>query len=182
MRSMLNLTLCALALAACSDVTEPGANARSVAPLAATLTPIITGSGHLDRDLGEGPELTTFSYTAVVGEDGTGTGQFQFNFRALDLVVHGYVTCATVAGNRAWIGGVIEKLTSPDPADQELVGTDIWWRVTDNGEGNAAAPDLTTSLLFTLPGSTVTAASWCANQPLGAPNRAVVQGNIQVRS
>ena len=141
----------------------------------------VTGSGHVFRDLGEGPELTTFSYSAIQREDGGTSGQFQFNFRALNLVVHGEVTCLTAAGNVAWVGGVIDQLRSDDPADQELVGTDIWWRVTDNGEGSADTPDLTTSLLFTIPGNPTTAASWCNDQPTRGVERPINNGNIQIK-
>jgi hypothetical protein len=142
----------------------------------------VTGSGHVLRNLGEGDELTTFSYSANRRADGETTGQFQYDFRALNLVVHGHVTCVTSAGNVAWIGGVIDRLRSDDPADQALVGTDIWWRVTDTGEGAADAADRTTSLLFTIPGVPITAASWCADQPTRGVERPINNGNIQIRS
>ena len=142
----------------------------------------VTGSGHVLRDLGAGPELTTFSYSAVRRTSEATSGQFQFNFRALNLVVHGTVTCVTAAGNVAWIGGVIDRLQSDDPADQALVGTDIWWRVTDRGEGSDDSADLTTSLLFTIPGNPTTAASWCADQPTRGVERAIIAGNIQVKT
>ena len=140
----------------------------------------VTGSGHVMRDLGAGEELTTFSYNAKRRADGRTSGQYQYNFRALNLVVHGTVTCVTVAGNVAWIGGVIDKLRSDDPVDQELVGTDIWWRVTDNGQGAHDPADETTSLLFTIPGNPTTAASWCADQPTRGVQRPIVAGNIKI--
>jgi hypothetical protein len=175
-------------VAACTDPTAAPVSAPSVrAPLspAAAVGGVelaVTGSGHVFRDLGAGPELTTFSYTAIRRADDVTSGQFQFDFRALDLVVHGTVTCVTANGNVAWIGGVIDKLRSDDPADQALVGTDIWWRVTDRGEGVDDAADLTTSLLFTLPGNPTTAASWCADRPTRGVERPISQGNIQVNS
>ncbi|HUQ80194.1 MAG TPA: hypothetical protein VM076_03590, partial [Gemmatimonadaceae bacterium] len=141
----------------------------------------VTGSGHVIRNLGAGDELTTFSYSANRRVNGETSGQFQYNFRAADLQVHGHVTCVTAAGNVAWIGGVIDRLRSDDPADQALVGTDIWWRVTDLGEGSADAADRTTSLLFTIAGVPITAASWCHDQPARGVERPIVSGNIQVR-
>lgn len=184
-RALLGLTC---TLMACTD---PTAVPMSVTSVRAPLSPsaavggvelAVTGSGHVFRDLGAGPELTTFSYNAIRRANDVVSGQFQFDFRALNLVVHGTVTCVTAAGNIAWVGGVIDNLRSDDPADQELVGTDIWWRVTDRGEGADDAADLTTSLLFTIPGNPTTAASWCADQPTRGVERVINHGNIQVKA
>jgi hypothetical protein len=41
----------------------------------------------------------------------------------------------------------------------------MWWRSIDNGQGANAALDLTTGLGFALPGSTITAESWCQDRP-----------------
>jgi hypothetical protein len=142
----------------------------------------VTGSGQVYRDLTGEAELTTFSYSAIRRVDGTTNGEFQYDFRAANLSVKGTVTCVTTLDNTAWIGGYIDRLESEDPADQSLVGTDIWWRVTDNGEGAGDSPDLTTSLLFTIPGLPITAASWCRDQPLRGLSRPIDHGNIQIRS
>jgi hypothetical protein len=61
------------------------------------------------------------------------------------------VTCISTAGNQAWIGGTVARIDSPDPADQELVGVDMWWRSIDNGQGADATPDVTTGLGFEFP-------------------------------
>jgi len=182
------LVVCCSTLLACGDPTGSTPSATSAArPIRASMDGggtglSVTGSGHVIRDLGAGPELTTFSYGAVRRVDGNTTGQFQFDFRAINVVVHGTVTCVTSAGTVAWIGGVIDWLRSDDPADLELIGTDIWWRVTDNGEGAGDAADATTSLLFTIPGVPITAASWCADQPTRGVERPINHGNIQVKS
>ena len=178
---------CCSAALACGDPTASTLPVTSLArPIRASMNAggtdlAVTGSGHVIRDLGAGPELTTFSYNAIRRVDGTATGQYQFDFRAINVVVHGTVTCVTSNGNIAWIGGVIDRLRSDDPADQALVGTDIWWRVTDNGQGSNDAADLTTSLLFTIVGVPITAASWCADQPTRGVERPIDHGNIQVR-
>lgn len=180
------VAICGAALA-CADPTSavqsPATSVLSDRPSASVggVALSVTGSGHVIRDLGNGPELTTFSYNAIRRADGNTTGQFQFNFRAAEVVVHGTVTCVTAAGNVAWIGGVIDWLRSDDPADQELVGTDIWWRVTDNGEGANDPPDLTTSLLFTIIGVPITAESWCRDQLTRGVERPINDGNIQLR-
>lgn len=182
------LILCCSAIA-CSDPTAAVSTATARVP--AGLTPsasaggielAVTGGGHVIRNLGNGDELTTFSYNALRRVSGETSGQFQYDFRAANLIVHGYVTCVTSAGNIAWVGGVIDRLQSENPADQALVGTDIWWRVTDNGQGDAAAPDLTTSLLFTIAGVPITAQSWCNDQPTRGVERPITNGNIQVRT
>ena len=185
-RSLLLLSCSTLA---CSDPTAATQSASALA--AAELRPVastgsvelaVNGGGHVLRDLGTGEELTTFSYSVIRRADGTTNGQFQYDFRAANLIVHGHVTCVTAAGNVAWVGGVIDRLQSEDPVDQELVGTDIWWRVTDNGEGATDAPDQTTSLLFTIAGVPITAQSWCNDQPTRGVQRPITQGNIQVRA
>jgi hypothetical protein len=186
-RAFLALT-CTLTctLMACNDPSAISGTTTASAPRAPNAAVggvelAVTGSGHVLRDLGAGAELTTFSYNAIRRADDATTGQFQFNFRALNLVVHGTVTCVTSAGNVAWIGGVIDRLHSDDAADQALVGTDIWWRVTDRGEGSDDSADLTTSLLFTIAGNPTTAASWCADRPTRGVERPILSGNIQVR-
>ncbi len=181
------LILCCAAVACSDPTTAVSPDALRALPTAASAAAggvelSVTGSGHVLRDLGLGAKLTMFSYNAIRRVGGETSGQFQFNFRAASLVVHGTVTCLTSAGNVAWIGGVIDRLQSDDPADQELVGTDIWWRVTDNGQGAAAQPDLTTSLLFTIPGVPITALSWCTDQPMRGVERPIDNGNIQVRA
>ena len=86
----------------------------------------------------------------------------------------GPVTCLTVIGNDAWIGGEIEK--SNDPS---LVGQGAWWHVRDNGQGAGDPPDLTT---FSGLGSPEDTADFCAaHRPFRFPFP-IDGGNIQVRS
>jgi hypothetical protein len=173
-----------LTAAACTSQTEPtsvrlapsDAASRSAAPIAAS----VVGSGHVLRNLTGEDELTTFSYSGIGRTDGSATGEYQYNFRAAGFFIHGTVTCVSTSGNRGWVGGVIDAIRSDDPADQALVGTEIWWIAEDNGQGANDVPDRTTSLLFAVPGLPITAASWCHDQPVRGVFRAVVSGNIQV--
>ena len=152
-------------------------NSAAASPVVAQ----VMGSGHVLRNLTGDDELTTFSYSAVARADGTAQGEYEYHFRAADFFIHGTVTCATVSGNAGWVGGVIDSIVSADPADQSLVGTEIWWRVVDNGEGANRPPDQTTSLLFAVQGLPITAASWCRDQNVRGVLRDVLNGNIQVR-
>lgn len=176
------------ALAACDRTLEPTAaraplvGAESIAAEAGGVGAKVTGSGHVIRNLTGEDEMTTFAYSAITHADGSGSGHFTYHFRAADFSMQGHVTCVTVAGNTGWIGGVIDRVASDDPADQSFVGTDVWWLVEDNGQNENDPPDRTTNLLLTLPGTTITAASWCRDQPAVpvVPRRVVVRGNIQV--
>ncbi len=141
----------------------------------------VTGSGHHTRVVGGVAELTTFSFTAVAHRDGAVSGQYQYNFRANGFAVHGPVSCVTVSGNQAWVGGIVDRVVTDNPAFEALLGLEMWWRSIDNGEGAGAAPDVTTGLGFGFAGSTITAESWCRDQPLSLVAREVEKGNIQVR-
>jgi len=185
MRSTLRalLPIAGVLFAACDQsITAPPAtwNSRGFASQTGVSGPIVTGSGDVIRDLGNGPELTTFAYNAVRQGTGDVNGHFVYVFRAAEFSMEGDVTCATVVGNVAWLGGVITTVKSDDPADQSFVGTDVWWRVEDNGDGGSGTPDRTTSLLLTLPGDPTTAQSWCNDQPLRGVVRSIVAGNIVV--
>ena len=182
----LGMILTGIAICATAVSVEPLAYAGAAATSSpsAAASPVIArimGSGHLMRNLTGEDELTTFSYSAIARADGTAAGEYQYHFRAADFFIHGTVTCASVSGNAGWVGGLIDKVVSGDPADQALVGTEIWWRVVDNGEGANDAADQTTSLLFAIPGLPITAESWCRNQDVRGVMRPVLNGNIQVR-
>ena len=171
-----------IALTGCADgspVLEPeGAGAPSLAANAVTTR--ITGSGSHVRVAADGDALTTFAFSALRREDGSTSGQWEYHFRAAGFAMHGTVSCLSVTGNAAWVGGTISKVLSPDPADQALVGVEMWWRSRDNGQGAAAPPDSTTGLGFAFAGSTITAESWCRDQPQLLVLREVAAGNIRI--
>jgi hypothetical protein len=183
MRPFQSLTVLgiALVLTGCAEPTtpvEPAGSGESIARAPAGLK--LTGSGHHSRTVGGITELTTFSFNAIEGPNGT-TGHFQYDFRANGFIVSGPITCVTSNGNQAWVGGVVDRVITDNPAFESLLGLEMWWRSIDNGEGAGAAPDSTTGLGFGFPGSVITAASWCANQNVALVLREVEGGNIQLQ-
>lgn len=169
-----------IVLASCGEQgipVEPQADASR--PSFATGAIKLTGSGHHSRTVGGVTELTTFSFNAVEGPNGT-TGHFQYDFRANGFIVSGPITCVTANGNQAWVGGIVERVITDNPDFESLLGLEMWWRSIDNGEGAGALPDSTTGLGFGFPGGTITAASWCAGQPASLVLREVEAGNVQL--
>jgi hypothetical protein len=96
----------------------------------------ISGSGHyVTPAVGLQPDKwRVFTMNARKMADGTVEGSFH-------RVVHskgsapekasGTITCFTIVGNTAWIGGHQDGADPPD----------IAWQVVDNGEGKGAPPD-----------------------------------------
>ncbi len=155
-------------LVGCDAATAPEPFAADAA-FNTAISEKATGSGHFDV----GGELRTFSFNAIQRSDGKITGQWQVKNRLLEVIVHGNVTCITVIGNSAWIGGSITS--SSDPT---FVGNDARWRVIDNGEGASAPPDQISQIPAGLPPGA--AQAFCDAAPLVGVND-IVQGNIQIR-
>ena len=182
MASFSRLPLLAVLVLGCAGLETPaepdlGAGSRPTMTVGSIK---LTGSGHHSRTVGGVTELTTFSFNAIDRGDGTATGNFQYDFRANGFAVGGTITCVTVAGNQAWVGGVVERVITDNPAFETLLGLEMWWRSIDNGEGTTASPDSTTGLGFGFPGSVITKESWCADQPVALVLREVENGNVQL--
>jgi hypothetical protein len=124
----------------------------------------VTGHANLTHE----GELRTFSFTARQYADGTIKGEWQRFTRSTNSKAHGDVTCLTVVGNEAWIGGITERTTT--------VGGEVGWRVVDNGEGSA--PDQM-SLQFA-GGGEGSADAYCAAGPAWPPLSDIEGGDIQV--
>jgi len=96
----------------------------------------ITGSGHyVTPAIGLQPDKwRVFTMNARKMADGTVEGSFYrvvHSKGAAPERASGTITCFTIVGNIAWIGG------HTDGAD----GADIAWQVADNGEGKGAPAD-----------------------------------------
>jgi hypothetical protein len=95
----------------------------------------VTGSGHYTSSAGF---WRTFSFQVRRQADGSVRGRFQLvGHRQPAVRLHGSLTCFSVLGNEAWIGGIYEKATN-----QNLIGTGFGFYVKDNGQGSGADPDL----------------------------------------
>ncbi|MGH9174644.1 MAG: hypothetical protein ACRD1H_09810 [Vicinamibacterales bacterium] len=155
-----------------------GAQALSAQAEGNPVVASVTGSG----DFILGGELTTFAYSAILRADGTVSGQYQYNLRALNVHIHGPVTCLVVDGNRGWIGGIAAQIVSDNPNLVALTGQDSWFQVLDNGQGSNDPPDVTTSLGVTpLTGPPGEAQDYCDRAPDMITARTIVHGNINVR-
>ena len=82
-----------------------------------------------------------WTMNAVSADDGSAVGQFElFSEEGGGIRVHGSMTCLSIEGNEAQLGGVITQSDIPD-----LIGLKVTWLVVDNGEGQGS-PDQTTDL------------------------------------
>jgi hypothetical protein len=88
-------------------------------------------------------ELQHFRFGAFTLPGRGAAGRFDYRDieDGLPFDADGRVTCLTVIGRDAWVGGVIER--SNDPTVTGLGG---WWHVTDNGHGSHGTPDVTSFL------------------------------------
>ena len=129
-------------------------------------TNVISGSGHI----GSGGSLRSFSVSARREADGSATGSFQLYARESDARVHGIVTCVTIFGRTAWIGG---RITTAGPYE----GRDAIFRVADLGAGTKGNPDRISLLQPRAPGQ---AQLFCDQAPNFPDLAYEVQGNITV--
>lgn len=122
-------------------------------------------------------EIQPFTFNVRIYADGSVEGRFNYT-QVRDggepLVVKGSLDCATIAGNQAWVGGVIEESSRAS-----LVGLDMWFQVQDNGEpGAGATPDMSSSIGAGGPG---TGEQYCVDAPAVLFPFFLDAGNLQVR-
>jgi hypothetical protein len=99
-------------------------------------------------------------YRATNLVDGTVRGSWRYDYweAGQQTTFSGTVTCLSVSGNRAWVGGQVTK--SSDPTQ---VGAGAWWQIADNGAGrHPVTPDRTTFVGF---GTTEQTLAYCAGEP-----------------
>jgi hypothetical protein len=140
-----------------------------------------TGGGHF---LFSGFLDVQFGFSAVAKADGSAQGSFHqsYTLEGRTTSYWGTVTCLSVdtVNSRAWIGGVLTKVESDDPAARQ-VGEDVWFRVLDSGTAQDAADR---STVFGFTPLFESSAAYCAGRPWPADNARtwpVIAGNISVR-
>jgi len=188
-RSLATLVL-ALAATSCDEAPSPAASLQPGFS-AVGHAPSVSGGGKYDLTPA-GASLASFNYDVTQNDDGTASGTFHLFFEADGAVVDfdGSATCVSVdaANRRGWVGGVITANRSTHPSFMNplihAVGADVWFRVVDYGEGNAAASDRSTTFGFRGSAGIITSEEYCRVMPwpaLDARTWPVVAGNIQVR-
>ena len=135
----------------------------------------VTGSGSFVAPEGD---WRTFSFTARKYADGSVDGQWQRIRRqpgnAKESKSHGIITCFTIDGNKAWLGGYATSGLWSTPPDNET-----GWRVVDNGQGKNAPPDQMS--LEYVGASEGFADYYCSETPDDPDLYDIESGNIQVR-
>jgi hypothetical protein len=174
MRRLTLLIPLALGLVGCERPVEP------VQPIALARTAHLEDHGVVQSASGGAHRLTggepfILSFQANKRADGSVTGSYHVDVMALGATVDVNVTCMSVVGNIAWVGGIIEKSDSP----LVRVGTVSYFYAIDNGEGTGDAADQISALrLNDLAGEDQV---FCTLRPLLLSRRAIDFGNIQVR-
>ena len=100
------------------------------------------------------------AYEATRSAGGAVRGQWQYDYwqAGVETTFSGPVTCMSVSGNRAWLGGPVTA--SSDPTQ---VGMGAWWQVADNGTGrHPVIPDQTTFVGFGTMAQTI---AYCNGEP-----------------
>jgi hypothetical protein len=119
-----------------------------------------------------------FEYTGLIGSGEVGPPEGppeSIEIQDLTLVqtsgqIHGIVLCFRILGNSARVGGLITH--SKDPT---LINQQVFWSVTDNGEGGGALlPDMA-SILFLGPAEPACEVPPAADLPIQT-------GNVQVHA
>ena len=106
----------------------------------------------------------------MVDDAGNARGEMAIDF-ADTAPFHLEVTCLSVNGHDAWIGGVV---TQTHDANAIPVGLQMWVRVRDNGDAAAGTPDQMGFFRFA-------PASFCALQRPSPLAFSWLHGNIVVK-
>ncbi len=128
-------------LAAAALLTSVGAAAGEGKGVAASASGGYSMSG---KAAGSTFVIHPFTFNVRIYADGSVSGRFNYTQvrDGVELNAKGSLDCAVIEGNRAWVGGVIEKSSR-----ETLVGLDMWFQVQDNGEpGSDETPDMSSTL------------------------------------
>jgi hypothetical protein len=133
-----------------------------------------TGSAHRIRPLPDG-ELWVLTFSARKFADGRVNGEAHVDRHDLGVSWSIDVTCLSVVGNTAWIGGIMRNSKGGLPVD----GAISYFYVIDNGEGDNAAVDRASAVRVNdVAGEDI---AFCSSRPLLLPASDIAHGNVQVR-
>ena len=127
-------TFCAALLIGCESASGPELTAPGPSSGMGPVVKSVSGSASNTR----GTSWRTFSFIAWEYEDGTVQGEFWWHYADSPNKGAGTVTCITIEGNQAWIGGII----TDHARYPEYVDLEGGFRVVDNGAGAGAEADL----------------------------------------
>ena len=126
----------------------------------------------------------SFAFASTLHPDGSASGTFHQSYElgGNSYAMWGRVTCMAIdtENDRAWVGGVLTKVVTSDPAFVPAVGDDAWFRVLDTGAGSANADR---STVFGFKGAIPSSQAYCDARPWAPDNartHAVDRGNIVV--
>ena len=143
-----------------------------------------SASGHVEHFL-EGCCTEKYSFDAHYLGDGSVHGRFNvrdfFTDGSEKAFAKGRVTCFSIDpdGKTARMGGVVEAGNPP-----EAIGTEAFWTVRDNGEGQTEPRDEASDLIWGIPPQFNAAGRNCAGViPLSRFNvfGEIARANVQVR-
>jgi len=150
---------------ACSEPNAPGLMASAQGSNGVVNR--VSVGGH-DLDIA-GTTDANFSLVAIGFADGSASGQWSDQFGQQDGGIHVAVNCVSVAGNQAWISGII---TSGGAGGVDFTGLPAITRVADIGTSANDAPDL---ISFSFIG----VAAPCTAQP-NLPLQPMTDGQVTV--
>lgn len=142
----------------------PPTSAEGVGPMA-------SGAAHISLN----GEALTLSFNVKQLASGEVVGQAQRQARPIEATMHYELNCLRIVGNKAIVGGIITRSTSP----RFVVGRKAIFSVEDNGEGPNETPDRVSFVLHAL--SDTTPGTCLTITPGAAATFDVEKGNVQVR-
>ena len=164
-------------LAACGT-DRPTAPALLSAPVTNTAEDmwLVTGSGH--TDLPVSGDMRGFTFHAKRNPDGTASGSYRLFRHDTGLWFTVDVTCVSVAGNTAWVAGIISDTNAPGTI---IVGRVSYFYAIDGGEGVGTIDKISRARINDQAGQD---AVFCALKPttIFDPNPlTILEGNVQLR-